>query len=166
MSKTSPETTLISSQVFLIHKNPVFRPGFLLIAQYKARVYDSAVGDILQNTCAVSYGNLCHLKRRHHYPFSNRGLQQEESVWQKRRGRRHCMLGHFNTFTLSASYLFEVSRHGWSRISSSIRPIAPAAWITQRAATQEPCALAYTQSPLLGLARSCHKCVEHIPRLW
>lgn len=77
MSKTSPENTSISSRVFFIHNNPVFKPGFILKAQYKVRDYDSAVDDMLQGTCIISSGNLCYMKTRDHYPFSNRGLRQE-----------------------------------------------------------------------------------------
>lgn len=51
MSKTSPENISLSSQVFFTHNNPVFKPGFILKAQYKACDYDSAVDDTLQGTC-------------------------------------------------------------------------------------------------------------------
>lgn len=64
------------------------------------------------------------------------------------------MQGHFNTFPLRTGYLFEVSRHGWSRSSSSSRSPAPAGWTAQMVATQGPCALAYMHSPLLGLTGS------------
>jgi len=106
------------------------------------------VGDVLQDTRTVSYGDLCSLKRRDPYPFSNGGLRQEDSI-QKEEQALLCV-GTVR-YAPSEHWLFEVSGHGWGRSSGSIRAIAPAGCIVQRVATEEPCTLAYVCSPLLGL---------------